>query len=84
MYVGGIGEEVRVSSFKSIIRDRGVSPLQVLWRGRKGYAFLVFKDLDTAEAALSELDGIQLEGCDLKVKLSNKFIHKEEDEEEQQ
>ena len=81
--MGGIGEEVRVSVFKGVIRDRGVSPLQVLWRGRKGYAFLVFKDLETAEGALSELDGIELEGCDLKVKLSNKFIHKEEEEDNQ-
>ena len=59
------------------MRERGVSPIQVLWRGKKGYAFLVFKDLETAETALKDLDGIKYEGCDLTVKLSNKFISEE-------
>lgn len=71
-----------MSAFKTVVRDKGVSPIQVLWRGRKGYAFLVFKDLETAEGAARELDGLKFEDCDLTVKLSNKFIQEEQEQEQ--
>lgn len=73
---------MRVSAFKGVVRGRGVNPLQVLWRGKKGYAFLVFKDLETAEGALKLLEGMQYEGCELTVKLSNKFSNTEKPEQQ--
>ena len=66
-----------------MVREKGVNPMRVKWRGKQNHAFLVFKDLDTAGAALKELEGLKYEDSDLIVKMSNKFAPPEEQPQEQ-
>ena len=66
-----------MSLFKNEVRAKGVSPIQVLWRGKKGHAFLVFKDMESASSALKELEGMKYEDQELTVKMSNKFTPEE-------
>ena len=65
VYVGSLPRVLRVSQFKSQVRNRQVNPLKVLWRGH--FAFLNFRTLEDAERALTALEGLSL--CNRTVKL---------------
>jgi hypothetical protein len=58
VYIGGIPKQLRVSELKQQVKDKDVKPLQVIWHGRNGHAFLVFPKEKEADEALSRL-------CDL-------------------
>ena len=80
VYVGKIPEDVRVSSFKADVKDKGVNPLKFLWRGGKGYALLFFSNLTEAETAVQNLEGFELEGKEVIVELSIKTKETSESE----
>ncbi len=63
---------MRVSEFKGKVRERGVQPLRVVWRGGNGHAFLVFENKDEADGIVKALQGLSINNKDLRIELSNR------------
>ena len=70
IYVGSLPRSLRVSQFKTEVRDRKVNPLRVLWRGSSGFAFLNFKSRQDAEEALVALEGLQISDRPIKFEMA--------------
>ena len=70
VYVGSLPRSLRVSQFKTEVRERKVNPLRVLWRGSSGFAFLNFKTQQDAEEALAALEGLQISDRALKLEMA--------------
>ena len=81
VFVGSIPRNVRVSDFKVQVRDKSVQPLQIVWRGGMRHAFLIFQDLDTAKEAINNLTDVEIDGCKLRIELSNRHKDGENKEE---
>ena len=69
-YVGF--RSVRVSEFKVKVRERGVQPLHVVWRGGNGHAFVVIENKDDADGVVKALQGLSIKDKDLRIELSNR------------
>ena len=50
------------------MREQGVLPVRMIWRGGKRHAFLLFDSRDKAEHALSTLEGMEIDGKEVKVR----------------
>ena len=70
VYVGSLPRSLRVSQFKSRVRERMVNPLRVLWKGNFGFAFLNFKTHEDAEQALAALEGLSISDRTLKLEMA--------------
>lgn len=70
VYVGSLPRSLRVSQFKTKVRERKVTPLRVLWRGSSGFAFLNFKTQQDAEEALVALEGLQISDKALRLEMA--------------
>ena len=70
VYVGSLPRSLRVSQFKSKVRERKVNPLRVLWRGSAGFAFLNFRTQQDAEEALTALEGLQVSDRSLRLEMA--------------
>jgi hypothetical protein len=71
IYVGSLPRSLRVSEFKGKVREQKVDPLRVIWHGGSGHAFLQFEKSEEAEDALKALEGLILNGKEVKVEMSN-------------
>ncbi|XP_074656111.1 uncharacterized protein LOC141909560 isoform X1 [Tubulanus polymorphus] len=60
VYVGGLPPSLRVSHFKKEVRNKDVNPIQVVWHGNNGHAFLVFMGEDEANSALDRLGDFEI------------------------
>ena len=49
------------------VREQGINPIRMIWRGGKRHAFLLFDSRDKAEQALSTLEGMAIDGKEVKV-----------------
>ncbi|XP_053304270.1 methenyltetrahydrofolate synthase domain-containing protein isoform X2 [Spea bombifrons] len=70
VYIGNISPATRVSELKTILRERGASPLRLTWQGVQHRAFLDYRDISQAEKALSNLKGLNIGGNSLRVELA--------------
>ena len=78
IFVGSIPRSCRVSTFKTAIREKGVSPLRVIWHGGNGHAFLQFEKSDEMEDAMQKLAGLEIRDRELRIELSNRTKQKNE------
>ncbi|ESO11573.1 hypothetical protein HELRODRAFT_190006 [Helobdella robusta] len=77
IYVGNIPRNVRVSDFKSVIRGfEKVNPLQFVWKGAAGFAFINFKTMDDAKEAAGSLAGLKMSDTVLKVEMARERENK--------
>ncbi|ELT97189.1 hypothetical protein CAPTEDRAFT_57625, partial [Capitella teleta] len=67
VFVGGIPKGTRVSELKALVRNLGVEPLRVLWRGGAGYTFLFFEQEEEAESAITKLAALEVGGKALRI-----------------
>ena len=72
LYVGGIPRSVRVSEFKAKVRGQEVNPISVIWQGGMGRSYLLFDNNDEIDKALEALKGLNINGKDLRIEVSNK------------
>lgn len=72
VFVGGLPRATRVSQLKVGIREREVNPLALIWHGGSGHAFLLFPGDDDATDALTKLDGLEMNGKQLRVEMANR------------
>jgi len=72
IYVGSLPRNLRVSDFKGHVRGKDVNPIQVIWHGNNGHAFLVFTKPEEADTALKTLDGIVMKEKKLRVEMSRR------------
>ncbi|KAM4613966.1 LOW QUALITY PROTEIN: methenyltetrahydrofolate synthase domain-containing protein [Discoglossus pictus] len=70
VYIGNIPSSTRVSELKSMLRERGATPLRLTWQGAQHRAFLDYRDRSQAEKVLCSLDGLNINGHSLKVELA--------------
>ena len=61
-----------MSEFKTKVRDRGVQPLRVVWRGGNGHAFLVIENKEDVNGVVKALQGLSINDKDLRIELSNR------------
>ena len=52
------------------VREQNVYPVRMIWRGGKRHAFLLFEKREDAEHALSTLEGMEIDGREVKVSVS--------------
>lgn len=71
LFVGSLPRRLRVSEFKSQVRNKDVNPMRVIWRGNLGHAFLQFDVEKEMEDALDKLQGLHIGGRDLRVEPAN-------------
>lgn len=79
VYIGGIPKTLRVSELKQQVKDKDVKPLQVIWHGRNGHAFLVFPKEKEADEALSCLGDLCINDKKLTVQLSKRTQNRRKD-----
>ncbi len=72
VYIGGIPRSLRVSEFKTKVKERGVAPLRVIWHGANRHAFLQFVADQEAEDALNSLKELSIDDKPLKIEMSNR------------
>ncbi|ESO02138.1 hypothetical protein HELRODRAFT_94411 [Helobdella robusta] len=70
IYAGSLPRFLRVSQFKTEVRERKVNPLRILWRGYSGFAFLNFKSMQDAEDALVALEGLHINDKAIKFEMA--------------
>ncbi|KAM8774987.1 methenyltetrahydrofolate synthase domain-containing protein isoform 2-T2 [Rhynchonycteris naso] len=70
VYVGNLPPATRVSELKRALRERGATPLRLTWRGPQNGACLHYQDLDSAQRAVSCLQGLHLGANALRVVLA--------------
>lgn len=70
VFVGGISRRLRVSEFKTEMRECDVHPIRLVWRGGRGFAFLHFQSADNAQSAVKALSGLEIDGRELNVELA--------------
>ncbi|CAL1604011.1 unnamed protein product [Knipowitschia caucasica] len=70
LYVGGIPPELRVSELKTMLREKAAVPLRLTWQGALHRAFLDYTDPQAADQALSALQDLTVNGCELQVELA--------------
>ncbi|XP_047385690.1 methenyltetrahydrofolate synthase domain-containing protein isoform X11 [Sciurus carolinensis] len=68
--VGNLPRDARVSDLKRALRELGVAPLQLTWRGLRHRALLHYQDLAAAQRAVSCLQGLHLGASALTVALA--------------
>jgi len=76
VYIGGIPKQLRVSELKDHVKGKEVKPLQVIWHGRNGHAFLVFPKDTEADEALERLCDLSHGDKKLTVQLSKRTQHR--------
>jgi len=69
VYVGGLPSDLRVSEFKREVRSKDVNPIQVVWHGNNGHAFLVFTAQEEANSALTRLSEITIKNTPKKLRI---------------
>lgn len=67
VFVGRFPKFLRASDFKLKVKE-SCDPIQVVWRGRNGYAFLVFDSQEKCDTALEMLQGLAFNGKQVKVR----------------
>ena len=67
VFVGRFPPSLRASELKTQVREQGINPIRMVWRGGKRHAFLLFDSRDKAEQALSTLEGMAIDGKEVKV-----------------
>ena len=70
VYIGSIPRKARVSEVKSVIRDRDVNPLRVIWHSGAARTFLLFTSQEEAEKAVKSLDGLTILDRPVRVELA--------------
>ncbi|KAM4722135.1 methenyltetrahydrofolate synthase domain-containing protein isoform 3-T3 [Rhinophrynus dorsalis] len=70
VYIANIPSTTRVSEFKNMLRERGAMPIRLTWQGAQRRAFLDYRDMNQAEKALSNLEGLSISDNSLKVELA--------------
>ncbi|XP_037671789.1 methenyltetrahydrofolate synthase domain-containing protein isoform X1 [Choloepus didactylus] len=70
VYVGNLPQDARVSELKGALRGRGAAPLGLSWQGSQHRAFLTYRDLASAQRAISCLQGLHLGASALRVELA--------------
>lgn len=81
VFVGRFPSSLRASELKTQVREQGINPIRMVWRGGKRHAFLLFDSRDKAEEALSTLEGMAIDGKEVKVEMANERSLKGEGEE---
>lgn len=72
VFVGGISRRLRVSEFKTEMRECDVHPIRLVWRGGRGFAFLHFQSSDNAHSAVKALCGLEIDGRELNVEMARR------------
>jgi RNA recognition motif-containing protein len=80
VFVGGIPKGTRVSELKALVRNQGVEPLRVLWRGGAGYTFLFFEQEEEAEGAITKLATLEVGGKPLRIERGGRGPSESHDE----
>ncbi|XP_020797318.2 methenyltetrahydrofolate synthase domain-containing protein isoform X2 [Boleophthalmus pectinirostris] len=70
LYLGGIPPELRVSELKTMLREKEAVPLRLTWQGAQHRAFLDYTDPQAAGQALTALQDLTVNGCELQVELA--------------
>ncbi|XP_077978647.1 methenyltetrahydrofolate synthase domain-containing protein-like [Glandiceps talaboti] len=70
IFVGGISRDVRVSEFKTTIREHNVFPIKVVWHGGRGFAFLHFTESDKADEAVVIVNTLTVQGSNLRAEMA--------------
>ncbi|KAK7913035.1 hypothetical protein WMY93_013246 [Mugilogobius chulae] len=70
LYLGSIPPELRVSELKILLREKQAVPLRLTWQGAQHRAFLDYTDPQAAEQALTALQGLSVNDCELQVELA--------------
>ncbi|XP_044126301.1 methenyltetrahydrofolate synthase domain-containing protein isoform X2 [Bufo gargarizans] len=70
VYIGNIPPTTRVSELKSLLRERGASPVHLTWQGAQHRAFLDYADPCQARLVLSSLEGLTIGGQAVQVELA--------------
>ncbi|KAM6223819.1 LOW QUALITY PROTEIN: methenyltetrahydrofolate synthase domain-containing protein [Rhynchocyon petersi] len=69
VHVGDLPAGARVSELKQALRERGAAPLRLTWQGSRHPAILSYRDLATANQAVTALQGLRLGTSTLRVQL---------------
>lgn len=83
VFVGGLPRSTRVSQLKVGVREREVQPLAIIWHGGSGHAFLLFPAAEEAQDALTKLDGLEMNGKQLRIEMANRRSRKSASDSEQ-
>ncbi|XP_048887101.1 methenyltetrahydrofolate synthase domain-containing protein isoform X1 [Brienomyrus brachyistius] len=67
LYLGGVPAGLRVSELKSSLHERRASPRRLIWQGAHGRAFLEYGDHEKAQAALTALQALSINGHNMQV-----------------
>ncbi|XP_076989349.1 methenyltetrahydrofolate synthase domain-containing protein isoform X1 [Tamandua tetradactyla] len=70
VFIGNLPQDARVSELKAALRERDVVPLELSWQGPQHRAFLSYRDLASAQRAISCLQGLHLGASILRVELA--------------
>ncbi|XP_014730015.1 PREDICTED: methenyltetrahydrofolate synthase domain-containing protein isoform X1 [Sturnus vulgaris] len=80
VYVGNLPGSLRVSELKSALRELQVTPVRLSWQGAQHRAFLDYRDPETADRAVSSLQGLSLGGNALRAELAKNQRNKRQGE----
>lgn len=67
LYLGGVPTGLRVSELKSSLQERDALPQRLIWQGANGRAFLDYGDHEKAQAALTALQALSINGHSMQV-----------------
>ncbi|KAM9409146.1 methenyltetrahydrofolate synthase domain-containing protein isoform 1-T1 [Pholidichthys leucotaenia] len=70
IYIEEIPAELHISELKTALREIKATPLKLFWHGAQHWACLKYSDLQAADQALEALQGLTLNGHNVKVKLA--------------
>ncbi|XP_023701345.1 methenyltetrahydrofolate synthase domain-containing protein isoform X1 [Paramormyrops kingsleyae] len=67
LHLGGVPAGLRVSELKRSLQERGALPQRLIWQGANGRAFLDYGDHEKAQAALTALQALSINGHNMQV-----------------
>eukprot|EP00058_Branchiostoma_floridae_P024713 XP_002610203.1 hypothetical protein BRAFLDRAFT_77021 [Branchiostoma floridae] len=62
LWVGKLSGSLRVSDFKSHLHESNINPSRVIWKGNRGFAFLLFKEAGAVDEAAKKLQDLDFSG----------------------